>query len=93
MRQLIATVFYSALLYVLPAFAVIDGDVRNPVETPYISVGSLLWWVIAAVVCWLISSAAHRSVFARAPTNEQRTIWTIALLLGGATIIGFLRSW
>lgn len=91
-RLLSALVFSAVLLNTIFCYAVVDGEVRNPAITSSISPGSLIWWGIAAVVCWAISGATHRAVFKRAPTTNQQATWTISLLLGGAAVVGLMRS-
>lgn len=91
-RLLSALVSAAVLLNAIFCYAVVDGEVRNPAITSSISSGSLFWWGITAVVCWVISGATHRVVFKRAPTTNQHVTWTISLLIGVAAVIGLMRS-
>ena len=88
----IATILSALVLYVLPAFAVRDGEVRNPIDTEPMSFGSVFVGVLAIGAGWLIADPVHRAVFGRAPTSEQRIVWTIGLVFGGALVVGLMRS-
>lgn len=90
MRRLIAMI--PPLLYVLPALAVRDAEVRNPVDSVPISLSNLLLGALALWISWLIADIAHRTAFGRAPTSEQRVVWVIGLIFGGALVIGLLRN-
>lgn len=93
MRWLTHVAIVSApLLYVVPVLAVRDGEVRSPIDTAPISLSSLFLGALALGACWLIADTAHRTVFGRAPTSEQRIIWAIGLLVGVAIVVGLLRN-
>ena len=73
-----------------------SAEDRYGVEPPgrgNFNFGSLIVLILVLGGGYLVVDIAFRSLNGRAPSSEERIIWTIILVFGGALILGVLRKW